>query len=72
MTTTLPDVRFLRVLSVRSRGPAILATVDGLRVRWQPRTEWDCDCLTDDDEYACDHIEAVCALLDPRVLGEDQ
>jgi hypothetical protein len=63
------NVRFLRVLGIRSRGPVVQAKVDDLLVRWQPRTGWDCECLTEADEDACDHVEAVVTLLDPRVLG---
>lgn len=65
-------IKIVRVLGVRSRGPVIHANVDGLKVLWQPRTGWSCDCLTEADEYLCHHIDAILNLLDPRVLAEPE
>ena len=62
------NIKFLRVLGIRSKHPSVVATVDGHLVKWNCRDPWTCDCLTDLDEYECDHIEAIRALLDDRVL----
>lgn len=63
-------VHFIRVLGQRSRTPAVVALVDGLLVKWNPGPGWltDCDCPEDED---CQHVDAVLAHLDPRVLGEN-
>jgi hypothetical protein len=61
-------VRFLRVLGARSAAtPGILAIVDDrYRVRWDPRRDWTCTC--DEDTFpTCPHIDAVEALIDPRI-----
>jgi len=60
------NIRFLRVLSVRACQPGVLAIVDGHRVRWRPGDGWSCDCPIEGD--SCPHVDAVDALLDPRVL----
>lgn len=63
-------IRFRRVLGIRSRGPVVLATVDGYLVRWQPRTDWTCEC--DEDTFpACPHIPAVRSLLDQQVFTSE-
>lgn len=66
------NVKFLRVLGVRSNEPAVVATVDGALVKWDQRG-WvtDCDCDGDESE-SCPHVDAVACLLDPRVTGEEQ
>ena len=61
-------IKIIRVLGIRSKGPGVLATVDGYLVKWCSRKPWDCECLTELDEYECAHIEAVRELLDDRVL----
>ena len=66
-------IRFLRVQGIRSHAPAVLAFVDGIRVKWRTSTGWTCDCdgwqegAEGDD---CQHVAAVADLLDDRVLGE--
>ncbi|MBX7452293.1 hypothetical protein GR927_30275 [Mycolicibacterium sp. 3033] len=62
-------VKFIRVLGVRARGPAVIAVVDGKYiVRWSPRDDWTCVC--DEATYAtCPHIPAVEDLLEDRVMG---
>ena len=62
------NIKILRVLGIRSKDPAIIATVDGYLVRWGSRKPWSCDCLTDLDKYECMHIEAVRELMDDRVF----
>jgi hypothetical protein len=62
------NVKIIRVLGIRSKDPAVMATVDGLMVKWNSRRDWDCECLTEADEYECEHITAIRALLDDRVL----
>jgi hypothetical protein len=37
-------------------------------VRWNSRRSWSCSCLDLDAATACDHIELVTDLLDPRVF----
>ncbi|MGD8151421.1 hypothetical protein [Ornithinimicrobium sp. Y1694] len=70
MTTNLPTVRFLRVLSHRSRQPVALAVVDGrFLVRWTLPGGWTCECDQPGDDL-CTHMAAVDDLLDPRVTGE--
>lgn len=67
---TLPPVRFLRVLSHRSRQPVVLAVVDGEHLaRWRPVDGWTCTCDEPGDDH-CTHTAAVDSLLDPRVLGD--
>ncbi|TFD80535.1 hypothetical protein [Cryobacterium psychrophilum] len=61
-------IKIIRVLGIRSKGAAILATVDGLLVNWGGHRAWDCQCLTDLDEFECKHIEAIRDLMDDRVL----
>lgn len=60
-------IRFLRVLSIRADGPGVVAFVDGVLVKWNPKRGWitECDC---DDE--CHHVDMVADLLDDRVTGE--
>lgn len=58
------SVRILRVIGVRSTSPGVLAIVDGNRVRWDGR-RWSCAC----PDPACQHVDAVADLLDPRVTG---
>jgi|GEM_PF-2605074 len=62
------EVKFIRVLGVRSKDPTVMAIVDGHLVKWSSRRSWDCDCLTEIDEFECEHIEKIRALLDERVL----
>lgn len=62
------SVRILRVLGIRAKEPGIVATVDDNLVRWNSRRGWDCACLTDEDEYECDHIALIRTMLDDRVL----
>ncbi len=62
------NVRFLRVLGIRSHEPAVVAIVnDTHRVRWG-RGGWDCNC----EAATCPHVDQVADLLDPKVTGEDQ
>jgi len=62
-------VKFLRVIGIRSHRPGVVAIVDGLRVRWDPKG-WSCDC--DDFEVDwCQHVLAVDQMLDPKVTGGD-
>lgn len=61
-------VKFIRVLGIRANDPGVLAAVDGSLVKWNSRRGWACDCLTDIDEFECDHIEAVRNMLDDRVM----
>lgn len=62
-------VRFLRVNGIRSHQPAVVAILDGILVKWN-RHGWTCGC----DDWAlgddCQHVDAVAALLDDRVLGD--
>lgn len=60
-------IHFLRVLGIRSKDPGVIAIVDSHKVSWSSHRPWDCECLTDDDEFECDHIGTVRDLLDPRV-----
>ena len=62
------NVKILRVLGIRAKDPGIIATVDNNLVKWNSRRDWDCACLTDEDEFECEHIEAIRALVDDRVL----
>ena len=66
MITIDHDIKFIRVLGARANHPAVLALVDGNRVRWEDKV-WGCTCLTELDEYECDHITVVRSMLDPRV-----
>lgn len=71
--TNDPTVRFLRVAGVRSHQPSVVAIVDGIRVKWNLKPGWLCDCdewNEGEDGETCEHVEAVAALLDPRVLGD--
>lgn len=61
------DIKFIRVLSIRANDPGVLATVDGSLVKWNSRRGWDCSCLTELDEFECDHIDMVRDMLDDRV-----
>ena len=62
------NTKILRVLSVRSKDPGVLATVDGYLVKWSSRRPWSCDCLTDLDKYECEHISAIREVMDDRVF----
>ena len=62
------NVKIIRVLGIRSKGPGVLATVDGYLVKWSSRRPWDCECLSELDEFECAHIEAVRELMDDRVF----
>ena len=62
------NIKILRVLGIRSKDPGVLATVDGYLVKWSSRRPWDCECLSELDEFECAHIEAVRELLDNRVF----
>ena len=62
------NIKIIRALGIRSKDPAIIATVDSYRVRWGSRKPWSCDCLTDLDKYECTHIVAVRELMDARVF----
>jgi hypothetical protein len=68
-------ISFLRIIGVRSTShqPAVVALVDGIRVKWNLGPGWSCDC--DDwqdgtDGDSCQHVDGVVDLLDPRVLGD--
>lgn len=61
------NIKFIRVLGVRANDPGVLATVDGSLVKWNPRRDWTCSCLTELDEYECEHIEVIRDMLDDRV-----
>ena len=61
-------VSILRVVGVRSTSPLVRAQVDEHRVEWMPRRDWTCTCLTEADEFLCEHVEALVALIDPRVF----
>lgn len=64
---TAPQVRFLRIVGIRSSRPQILAAVDDVAwVEWNPRRQWTCTCTAPDGAF-CDHVDAVVELLDPRV-----
>ena len=62
------NIKILRVLSVRSKVPGVLAAVDSYRVSWSNRRPWDCECLSEPDELECTHIVAVRELMDDRVF----
>lgn len=62
------NIKIIRVLGIRAKDPAVMATVDGLMVKWNSRRDWDCECLTEADEFECAHIEAIRDLMDDRVL----
>lgn len=71
----MTDVRFLRVNGIRSREPSVVAFVDGVRVKWNRRPGWLCDCeewAEGEDGDSCAHVETVASLLDRRVLGDQQ
>ncbi|MBX0299398.1 hypothetical protein K2F54_05330 [Cryobacterium sp. 1639] len=61
-------IKFIRIIGARATKPGVVATVDDHLVKWNPSKDWECDCLTDLDEFECDHIEAIRGLLDDRVL----
>lgn len=61
------EIKFIRVLGIRANDPGVIATVDGHLVKWNSRRGWDCACLTDIDEYECEHIEIIRDMLDARV-----
>ena len=70
--STTPTVRFIRVTGIRSHQPAVVAIVDGIRVKWNP-SGWQCDCDTWQEgtgDDSCEHVDAVLPLLDDRVLGD--
>jgi hypothetical protein len=73
MTNPQP-IRFLRVQGIRSHQPSVVAIVDDdIRVKWNLKPGWLCDCdewHDGNDGDTCPHVEAVAALLDPRVLGD--
>ena len=62
------NIKIIRALGIRSKDPAIIATVDGYLVRWGSRKPWSCDCLSELDESECTHILAVRELMDDRVF----
>lgn len=62
------NIKIIRVLGIRSKEPAVIATADGHLVKWNSHRDWDCACLTDLDEFECAHIEAIRDLMDDRVL----
>lgn len=61
------EVRFLRVLGIRSRRPTVLAVVGPSFVRWDGR-DWTCDCDLPDGA-SCEHVDLVVSMLDDRVCG---
>ena len=63
------NISILRVVGMRSTSPHVRAEVDEHRVEWSPRKNWTCTCLTEADEFLCEHVDALLALLDPRVLA---
>lgn len=64
---TAAEIKFQRILSIRSKDPGVLASVDGYHVKWHARRGWDCACLTDADEFECEHIGTIRSMLDDRV-----
>lgn len=62
------NIKFIRVLGLRSQSPSVLADADGHLVNWTIHG-WTCTCPPDQFPE-CPHIEAVANLLDPRVTGE--
>jgi hypothetical protein len=58
---TKSAVQFLRVLSIRSKNPSVMATVDDRLVRWNNRRGWDYGST-------CAHISVVSSLIDPVVF----
>lgn len=60
-------IKFLRVIGIRSKQAGVVALVEGYLVKWHPRRDWDCACLTPEDEYECEHIMTIRELLDDRV-----
>ena len=68
-------VRFLRVIGVRTTAlkPSVVAVVDNAHVvKWNPKG-WECACdvwTLGTEDGTCEHVEAVAALLDPRVVGD--
>lgn len=68
-------IKFIRVLGRRAQQPGVVALVDGIRVKWNRKDGWLCDCETwidGDDGDTCPHVEAVADLLDDRVLGDTE
>lgn len=61
------NIKFIRVLSIRSGTPIVLARADGHRVQWTPRKGWSCTCDTE-PAGCCDHLAAVSNLLDDAVF----
>lgn len=64
----MTNIKFLRVLGIRSKDPGVLATVGDELVTWNPRRGWNCRCLTPSDEFECEHIMTVRDLLDMKVM----
>lgn len=62
------SITFQRVLSIRSREPGVLAAVDGLLVKWDPRRGWKCQCTGAWNLVDCEHIASARALLDDSVF----
>ena len=62
------SIKIIRALGIRSKDPAIIATVDGYLVKWSSRRPLDCECSSELDESECTHISAVRELMDDRVF----
>jgi hypothetical protein len=62
------NIKIIRVLGDGSKKAVVMALVEGKFVKWSRRQDWDCECLTDADEFECEHIEAIRSLLHVRVL----
>lgn len=67
-------IQFLKVRAphptTRLRDPLVLAYDGDTAVRYTRRDGWTSKCLT--CAGACQHIAAVAALVDPRILGDGE
>lgn len=65
----------IRLLLVRTpdialpwRSPLVIAVADDQLVKYSRRDGWTCDCDTAGE--ACEHVDAIDALIDSRVFVE--
>ena len=64
------NIQFIRVTSAASLRSGIVAHIDGTVTKWDRGPGWRCTCPTwRGGAPTCEHVEAVAALIDPRVFG---
>lgn len=60
-------VQFRAIRRYGIKNAVVHASVDGIKVLWDPRG-W--MCAQCPDEHTCPHVDAVYELLDPIVFGD--